>query len=95
MNITTKKLRPNCWELYLVPPDEYVTGRDTYSDINEARLASERLYRHDELVKLINEELLAWDGVMYSRQAYDRWHWYDLAEMNRFITYFTLKWGVK
>ena len=50
---------------------------------------------HDDLVRIMNEELLAWDGVLYSRQAYDRWHWYDQDEMNRFVTYFTLKHGDK
>lgn len=50
-------------------------------------------YGHDQLVKLVLEELLAWDGIVYSRQAYDQWHWYDRAEMDRFVTYILLKHG--
>lgn len=93
MNIVIKKLRSRCWEMHLVEPEPaYVNMRE---DMARALEHATVLGHHDNLVKHINDELLAWDGVMYSRQAYDRWHWYDQAEMNRFVTYFTLKHGDK
>lgn len=95
MNIQVKKLRKNRWELRLIPPDEYVIGATApqYNDINEVRIAVEEMHRHDNTVKLLNDELVDSDFTMWSRQAYDRWHWYDKEEMDRFITYFTLKHG--
>jgi hypothetical protein len=50
---------------------------------------------HDRRVSLIEEELRDWDGVMYSRQSYSTWWWFDKAEMDRFVTYFNLKHGEK
>ena len=94
MDIQVKKLKKNTWEMRLVePPSEYVF-HDNF-DLNKAREQIEEMNSHDNRVKLINEELLASDFTMYSRQAWDRWHWYDKNEMTRFITFFTLKHGEK
>ena len=94
MDIKVKKLRKNCWEMHLQePPSEYVFGSDL--DLNKVRVQLEEMNDHDTRVKLINEELLASDYTMFSRQAWDRWHWYDKNEMTRFITFFTLKHGEK
>ena len=94
MDIQVKKLKQNTWEMHLIePPGEYVFGSDL--DLNKVREQVEEMNIHDNRVKLINEELLASDFTMYSRQAYDQWHWYDKNEMTRFITFFTLKHGEK
>jgi len=95
MDIKVKKLSKHKWEMHLVPPDDYdfVNKPPKYTDINEARIAAEEFKRHDDIVSQINEELVSSDFTMFSRQAYDRWHWYDQTEMNRFVTYFTLKHG--
>jgi len=85
MNIKTKKLRKSCWEMRLVLDEDWVPdGKSIWIP-----------HPHDTHVRLIDKELLAWDGVMYSKQAHDRWHWYDRNEMNRFITLFLLKYGDK
>ena len=86
MNINTKRLRKNCWEMHLVSCGiEYPT----------IEWILKQRHGHDQLVTLILEELLAWEGVMYSRKAYDQWHWYDKPEMDRFVTYMLLKHGEK
>lgn len=91
MEFSIKKLKKNTWELRLIEPEPtYVNMRE---DISRALEHATVLGHHDHLVRLICEELLAWDGVMFSRMAYDRWHWYDKPEMDRFVTYFTLKHG--
>lgn len=92
MELSIKKLKKNTWEMRLIEPDPVVGIPE---DLNLVRVMAEKLHGHDQLVSLIHEELLAWDGVMFSRQAYDRWHWYDKPEMDRFVTYFTLKHGDK
>ena len=92
MNIKTRKLGRNKWEMHLVAPSghnfETIPG---YKDINAVRAAAEEAHCHDETVTKINEELVNSDFTMFSRQAYDRWHWYDKDEMNRFVTSFLLK----
>ena len=94
MDIQVKKLGKNKWEMRLIEPlGEYVFGSNL--DMNVVREKAEELHSHDNRVKLIHEELTASDFTMYSRQAYDRWHWYDEPEMKHFITYFTLKHGEK
>lgn len=94
MDIQVKKLKKNTWEMRLIePPSEYVFGSDL--DLNKVRVQLEEINDHDSRVKLINEELLASDYTMYSRQAWDRWHWYDKTEMKHFLTYFSLKHGDK
>ena len=93
MNFVITKLRKNCWEMHLVEPEPAYTNMR--EDIARALEHATVLGRHDKLVSLIYEELLAWEGVLYSRQAYDRWHWYDKDELDRFVTYFTLKHGDK
>lgn len=84
MKIVTKKLRKNCWEMYLIPAE----ATNTMDDITA-------YYSHDHRVSLIDDELRESDATMYSKQAWDRWHWYDKDEMTRFITFFTLKHGDK
>lgn len=82
MNIKMKKLRKNCWEMRLV-----FDSNESYPD----QFLRQQLNPHDSRVTLINEELTASDFTMYSRKSYDCWHWYDEAEMNRFVTSFLLK----
>ena len=94
MDIQVKKLKKNTWEMHLIePPGEYVLGSDL--DLNKVRNQLEEMNSHDNRVKLINEELTASEFTMYSRQAYDRWHWYDKKELDRFLTMFLLKHGEK
>ena len=94
MDIQVKKLGKNKWEMHLQEPvGEYVFGSDL--SMQTVREAAEELGNHDNRVRLINDELVASDYTMFSRQAYDRWHWYDKNEMTRFITFFTLKHGEK
>ena len=94
MDIQVKKLKKNTWEMHLIePPSEYVFNNNF--DLNKAREQIEEMHSHDRRVGLIHNELTASDFTMFSRQSYDRWHWYDKDEMNRFITYFTLKHGEK
>ncbi len=84
MNLVTRKLRKNCWEMHLIPKDATGTMDDVLN-----------YYSHDELVFLIDDELGKDGGTMYSKQAWDRWHWYDKEEMTQFITFFILKHGDK
>ena len=92
MQFKTKKIKDQCWEMHLVEPDgEYVFGSDL--NLNKVRQIAEDLHVHDNLVALVNRELTESVLVMYSRQAYDRWHWYDEQEMNKFISFFLLKYG--
>lgn len=94
MDIQVKKLGSHKWEMHLVEPlGEYVHGSDI--DINAIRAAAEESYNHDTRVNLIHRELTESAFTLYSRKAYDRWHWYDEQEMKHFITYFTLKHGEK
>ena len=94
MDIQVKKLGKNKWEMHLQEPvGEYVFGSDP--SMQTVREAAEELGNHDNRVRLINDELVASDYTMFSRQAYDRWHWFDEQEMKHFITYFTLKHGEK
>lgn len=94
MDIQVKKLNKNTWEMRLIEPHgEYIFGGDL--DINRVRIVAEDLHDHDTRVKLINDELTASDFTMFSRQAYDRWHWYDKPELDRFLTMFLLKHGEK
>ena len=90
MDIQTKKLGPNKWEMHLQESvGEYVLGTDL--DMQEVRKTADEFGKHDRRVSLIHEELVKSDFTMYSRQAYDRWHWYDKTEMEKFITLFLLK----
>jgi len=92
MDIQVKKLGKRRWEMRLIEPlGEYVHS----IDINAIRAAAEESYNHDTRVNLIHRELTESAFTLYHRTAYDRWHWYDESEMNRFITYFTLKHGEK
>lgn len=65
-------------------------------DSEEQRLAELRYSNpHDSRIQSICDELLDWDGVMFSRKSYSTWYWFDEKEMNRFITYFIMKHGAK
>ena len=70
--------------MHLVPSDATNTMDDVLN-----------YHSHDELVFLIDDELGKDGGTMYSKQAWDRWHWYDKEEMTKFITFFMLKHGDK
>ena len=94
MDIQVKKLGKNKWEMRLIEPlSEYIFGSNL--DLNTVREKAEELHSHDNRVKLIHEELTASEFTMYSRQAYDQWHWYDKIELDRFLTMFLLKHGEK
>ena len=68
----------------------------THSDLQQmVRDVADELGTHDRMVALINEELVKSEYTMWSRQAWDRWHWYDKTEMEKFITLFLLKHGGK
>lgn len=45
----------------------------------------------DNLVKTVTEELEVRPGVR--RMSYDTWHWANHDEMERFLTYYYLKYG--
>ena len=70
-------------------------GLGSYFDIKAVqemvRTVASGLGSHDRRVKLVNDELVESEYTMWSRQAYDPWHWYDKNEMNKFLTHFLLK----
>jgi len=45
----------------------------------------------DTMVKTVTEELEGRMGVR--RMSYDTWHWTNHNEMDRFLTYYYLKYG--
>lgn len=45
----------------------------------------------DSIVKTVTEELEGRIGVR--RMSYDTWHWTNHNEMERFLTYYYLKYG--
>ena len=45
----------------------------------------------DSLIKTVTEELEGRIGVR--RMSYDTWHWTNHNEMERFLTYYYLKYG--
>ena len=45
----------------------------------------------DNLIKTVTEELEGRIGVR--RMSYDTWHWTNHNEMERFLTYYYLKYG--
>lgn len=99
MDIQTKKLRNNCWVMHLVEPhsdSKPYSGNFNIKAVQQIVLeVAEEVGAHDGRVRLINDELVASDFTMWSRQAFDTWHWYDKDEMNHFLTYFNLKHGEK
>lgn len=98
MDIKVKRLKQGTWEMHLIEPPES-PGLGSYFDIKAVqqlvREVADGLGVHDRRVDLIHKELTASEYTMYSRQAYDRWHWYDKNEMEKFITHFLLKHGEK
>ena len=94
MDIKVKKLKGKTWEMHLIePPESPELG--SYFNIKAVqqvvREVADKLGAHDRRVDLIHKELTASEYTMWSRQAYDRWHWYDKTEMEKFITHFLLK----
>lgn len=84
MDIKVRKLGKNKWEMHLIPANR----TDTMDDVMN-------YYTHDHRVSLIDDELRESDATMYSKQAWDRWHWYDKPELDKFLTIFLLKHGEK
>ena len=84
MEIKIRKLGRHKWEMYLVPSNP----TDTMDDVLN-------YYNHDHRVSLIDDELRESAATMYSKQAWDRWHWYDKPELDKFLTIFLLKHGEK
>jgi hypothetical protein len=66
------------WEMTIGIEDAYLIGN---------------MKREVTLILRIGGELDKWPGVLWHRHGYKVWWWFDKDDMDRFVTYFMLKYS--